>query len=260
MTLRTIAVDWSGAATGAARKIWLAEARAGQLLRLEDGRTREQLAAHLVALAAEDSRLAIGLDFAFSLPAWFLAAHGLADAPALWDLVAREGERWLAECAPPFWGRPGRRRPALPADFRETDRAVPAIGGVRPKSVFQVGGAGAVGTGSLRGMPVLRTLRAAGFRIWPFDPPEPPFVVEIYPRLLTGPVVKGRAEARAAALEARVGQLNEAQRAAATASEDAFDAALAALGMAAAVPALAALPFPPDPLARLEGAIWVPPA
>lgn len=256
--MRIVAVDWSGAVTGAERKIWLAEAEAGRLVRLEDGRTREALGAHLVQLAAADPKLVIGLDFAFSLPAWFLAERGLADAPALWELVAREGDAWLATCAPPFWGRPGRRKPAMPAEFRATDRAVPATNGVRPKSAFQIGGAGAVGTGSLRGMPILRQLRAAGIRIWPFDPPEPPFVVEIYPRVLTGPVVKGRAEARAAALAARRAQLNAEQHAAAVASEDAFDAALAALGMDAARASLAALPVLTDPVSRTEGRIWVP--
>ena len=38
---------------------------------------------------------------------------------------------------------------------------------VRPKSTFQIGGAGAVGTGSLRGMPHLLTLREAGCAVWP---------------------------------------------------------------------------------------------
>lgn len=207
-----------------------------------------------------DPRIVVGLDFAFSLPAWFLAERGLVDGPALWDVVAREGEQWLAACAPPFWGRPGRRRPAMPAEFRETDRDVPTTGGVRPKSVFQIGGAGTVGTGSLRGMPVLRTLRAAGFRIWPFDPPEPPFVVEIYPRLLTGPVTKGKADARAEVLVGRASQMNVECRIAAGASEDAFDAALSALGMDAAQSALAQLPILTDSVSRLEGRIWVPPA
>lgn len=85
----------------------------------------------------------------------------------------------------------------LPDDLRRTDREAPAIGGIRPKSVFQIGGAGAVGTGSLRGMPILKRLRDAGFAVWPFDAPRWPCVVEIYPRLLTGAVNKGSAGARA---------------------------------------------------------------
>ena len=65
------------------------------------------------------------------------------------------------------------------------------------KSTFQIGGAGSVGTGSLRGMPHLRRLRQAGFSIWPFHSASPWTVMEIYPRLLTGPVHKSSHEHRA---------------------------------------------------------------
>ena len=146
--------------------------------------------------------LAVGFDFSFSLPAWFLAARELPTADALWDEAARSGETWLAECEPPFWGRAGVRRPDLPAHFRRTEADLPMIGGTRVKSTFQVGGAGSVGTGSIRGFPVLARLRAAGFRIWPFhDVPMLPVAVEIYPRVFTGPVVKSHADARRAFVE-----------------------------------------------------------
>jgi hypothetical protein len=56
--------------------------------------------------------------------------------------------------------------------------------------VFQIGGAGAVGTGSIRGMLYLRNLREGGFSVWPFDPPNPHTAMEIRPRALTGPVTK----------------------------------------------------------------------
>src|SRR5947207_2673911 len=83
------------------------------------------------------------------------------------------------------------RRPTLEEHLRRTDRDVPGIGGIRPKSVFQIGGAGAVGTGSIRGMSLLKRLSDAGFAVWPFDSAQFPLVVEIYPRLLTGSVKKG---------------------------------------------------------------------
>lgn len=57
----------------------------------------------------------------------------------------------------------------MPDELRRTDRERPAVGGIRPTSGFQIGGAGAVGTGAVRGMPMLARLRAAGFAIWPFD-------------------------------------------------------------------------------------------
>ena len=85
----------------------------------------------------------------------------------------------------------------------DADRAE-RVKGITPKSVFQIGGSGSVGTASLRGMPMLLTLRKAGFRIWPFDSPAAgqPLVVEMYTRLNTGPVHKSNPAARAAYLAA----------------------------------------------------------
>jgi hypothetical protein len=256
--LRIIAVDWSGRAAGERRAIWLAEARDGDIVRVENGRTRAQIAEHLVDLARDDGELVVGLDFSFSLPAWFLEDHGHATAAELWDEAAREGERWLRECRPPFWGRPGHARPALRAAWRVTEAVSPAFGGVRPKSTFQIGGAGSVGTGAVRGFPVLARLRAAGFAIWPFDPARPPFVLEVWPRACTGPVVKSRAEARAEYLDACLPNLWAVARNAAIESEDAFDAVVTAIVMEQHRAQLFALPPAPHPAAALEGWTWMP--
>jgi hypothetical protein len=172
---RILAVDWSGALTGEHRAIWLAEAVGGRLVRLEGGRTREQLVAHLLEEAERDPELVVGLDFAFSLPEWFLRARGIADVSNAWDLVSREAEEWLRDPQPPFWRT---RKPPEPVAFRRTELEC----GGAPKSVFQLVGAGQVGTGSLRGMPFLPRLRER-FSIWPFDEPRLPLLVEIYPRL-----------------------------------------------------------------------------
>jgi hypothetical protein len=203
----------------------------------------------------------VGLDFAFSLPAWFLAERGVRTARELWALVAEEGEAWLRACLPPFWGRPGTRRPALdPArpGFRRTELEVPAIAGTRPKSVFQIGGAGAVGTGSLRGMPLLHRLHAEGFAVWPFDPPGWPVVVEIYPRLLTERVVKSSRAACEDYLRRRYPGLNPRWLQPAASSEDAFDAAVSALVMAEHLSRLITLPRVTDSTRQLEGIIWYP--
>ena len=48
-----------------------------------------------------------------------------------------------------------------------------SVPGLSPKSIFQLAGPGAVGPGSLRGMPLLTTLRDRGFAVWPFDPVGP---------------------------------------------------------------------------------------
>jgi hypothetical protein len=253
--MRAIAVDWSGAIAGERRRIWLAEAAQGgtQLLRLEDGRSREEVVAHLAEELPPRTEAVVGLDFAFGVPAWFAAELGARTADELWACAGERAETWLAACEPPFWGRPGRRRPALPAHLRLTEAAHPGA-----KSVFQVGGAGAVGTASLRGMPLLRALRAAGFSIWPFHEDGWPRVVEIYPRHFTRPVRKSSAGARAAYLETFHPQLDRAHVRAAASSEHAFDATVAALGMAAALAAGAGFPPPVDAVERIEGAIWAP--
>lgn len=259
--LRVIAVDWSGARKGARHRIWLAEVQDGTLLRLEEGRSREEIVEHLIEEAKRDPALVVGLDFAFSFPAWFLKHHGAGDVRALWALVEREGEDWLARCPVPFWGRPGRSRPGedvLPEQWRQTEREVPTTGSSRPKSVFQIGGAGAVGTGSIRGMPALKRLVEAGFSVWPFDPATPPAIVEIYPRVLTGEVVKSDPAVRDAYLLERYPNLSEVLRVTAASSDDAFDAAVSALVMWECVEALVALPRSENRTVRREGRIWFP--
>jgi hypothetical protein len=135
---------------------------------------------------------------------------------------------------------------------------VAAVGGIRPKSTFQVSGAGSVGAGSIRGFPVLARLRAAGWSIWPFDPGVPPVALEVWPRALSGPVVKSRADARARHLAVSAPDMPEHLRARAIASEDAFDAAVTALGMARHRRELADLPRATDAITRVEGAVWSP--
>lgn len=259
-TPRAIAIDWSGAKAGAGDKIFLAEAVGGRLLALEGGRDRKQLVDHLIEMANQHPNVIIGLDFAFSLPNWFLTKRNLGGAHALWALADKEAESWLATCEPPFWGRPGKKRPDLKGEqhFRKTDRDVPAQSGIRPKSVFQIGGAGAVGTGSLRGMPHLLRLHNAGYSIWPFDSAGPRTIVEIWPRLLTGPVNKTSATDRAAYLRGLDSPLNVDHLERASRSDDAFDAAVSALIMSEHMEKLTSLPKVLDRQLLLEGIIWHP--
>lgn len=233
------------------------------MTRVEDGRARDEVAEHLVGLATEDPELLVGFDFSFSLPAWFLRDRGLGSADELWAVPDAERERWLTCAAPPFWGRTGRTRPELPEHLRRTERAV-EVHGIRPKSTFQVSGAGTVGAGSLRGFPVLATLRTHGFSIWPFDDASPPAVFEVWPRLLTGAVVKSSRQARVDALQHLATDapgaepLPEWALARAATSEDAFDALVSAIVMARHADELRALRRTEDPVEQLEGAMWVP--
>jgi len=256
--MEVVAVDWSGARAGSATHIWLAHVVEGELVALSNGRNRGEVVDDLVALrTCTPGGLVVGLDFSFSFPAWFLRAQACGTAGEFWETVAVDGERWLAECASPFWGRPGRRRPELPAHLRQAEASI-SVGGISPKSVFQIGGAGAVGTGTVRGIPHLRRLRAAGYSIWPFDPIARSMVLEIYPRLLTGPVRKSSREERARYIAGGPWSLAPRFVAAIVESEDAFDAAISALVMGDHLADLAALRQTADPVTLLEGDVWRP--
>jgi hypothetical protein len=291
---RVVGVDWSGdKGPGQRRKIWAGvwTASTGRVT-LEGGRTREELIAWLIEMSKETPRMVVGFDFTFSYPAWFLKELGIGSAPEFWRLVADgQGEKWLhRDCADVrFWGIPGSQRHGKkppefcgPHAYRmlrrvETGLKVRAemtdplqiakIAGIAPKSVFQIGGAGAVGTASLRGMPGLIVLRNAGFRIWPYDEPDvkrAPTVVEIYTRLMTGAVNKSSEVARTAYLakkrkeSAMYAGLSRLVMAKARASEDAFDALVTAMVMTEHRGEFAALRKTEDEVFLMEGHTWVP--
>jgi hypothetical protein len=257
-TARLVAVDWSGRASGEHRHIWVAEAVEGRLERLSTGRGRDETVAYLSELAGAGESLVVGLDFAFSLPAWWLRHRGYRSVFELWDAAGDEAEEWLSSCVPPFWGRPGRPRPAGIEHFRRTEREVAPVAGIRPKSTFQIGGAGSVGTGSLRGMAILARLRREGFSVWPFEEPVPPIVIEIYPRALTGAVRKSKRRERVRCLDEFGARVPSTLRSAAASGEDAFDAVVSALVMSEHIDELQALRAATDPVAALEGRIWLP--
>jgi hypothetical protein len=259
-----IAIDWSGrSGSDQRRALWLAEAVDGELIRLEGGRTRAELTELLIAEADRDPNMIIGVDFAFSLPAWYLQQRQLTPRQ-LWALLADEAltltmrqvglTRWMNRPELPFWITGEAHARLAPAQmFRRTEQEV-RVPGVQPKSVFQLVGAGQVGRGSLYGMAALHRLADAGFRIWPFDPSGLPLVVEIFPRVLTGPVRKISPSERerylgTVPIRPDLGRL-------AAASEDAFDAAVSAVVMAARVDELQTVPDAPG--YSLEGKIWQP--
>ncbi|WP_260736372.1 hypothetical protein [Tunturiibacter lichenicola] len=291
---RVVGVDWSGdKGPGQRRKIWAGvwTASTGRVT-LEGGRTREELIAWLIEMSKETPRMVVGFDFTFSYPAWFLKELGIGSAPEFWRLVADgQGEKWLhRDCADVrFWGIPGSQRHGKkPPEFcgphayrmlRRVETAlkvraemtdplqIAKIAGIAPKSVFQIGGAGAVGTASLRGMPGLIVLRDAGFRIWPYDEPDvkrAPTVVEIYTRLMTGAVNKSSEVARTAYLakkrkeSAMYAGLSRLVMAKARASEDAFDALVTAMVMTEHRGEFAGLRKTEDEVFLMEGHTWVP--
>jgi hypothetical protein len=249
--VRCVAVDWSGAARHEDRHLWVAEVDADtrRVVALAPA-TRLGAVDRLLRIASGPDGMVAGLDFSFSLPAWWLGANGITSVDELWADGARL-EAWLAACRPPFWGRPGRTRPELPEhrEYRRTELAAPR----RPRSTFQIGGAGAVGTGSLRGMPHLSRLRASGVALWPWDPWAPPVVAEVWPRLALGATVKSSAAGRAAWVAGHRDALDDHAAGLVAASDDALDAVAAALHLAGT--ADSPRPPPAAPEAVLEG--WI---
>ncbi len=298
---RIVAVDWSGRVDVAGQRrhiwagVWTASGSGGRVT-LEAGRTREELVEWLTALSRETPRMVVSIDCCFSFPAWFLAEHNCATVFEFWQKVAAgQGERWLArECEEVardvrFWGAPHKR----PEEFcgeklhrmlRLTDvenKVTPKLAGedaaraakvrgITPKSPFQIGGSGSVGTGSLRAMPFLLRMREAGFRVWPFEAASlhgakpQPLLVEMYTRLLTGAVKKSNAEARVAYLAAKkkadplYAGLGRAVLAKARASEDAFDALVSCMEMVRWREEFPRLRATKDETLRLEGITWRP--
>ena len=259
--MRCVAVDWSGRATGAQETIWIAAARDGELEFLESGRSREAAVDWVIDAARSDSNLAAGFDFCFSFPRWYCERRGWRDGPAVWRGVSgTAGETLLSREAPPFWGRTT-TRPGFASG--EPQLRVTEDGQLRGKSIFQIGGAGAVGTGSLRGMPQLLRLREAGFSVWPFDlRAVTPVVVELYPRRLYPPTTVCRVCPSAAGphvtphLQQWFPHHRRPLLERAAGSEDAFDAAVCALVMSGHAEQLRALPAQAD--RRLEGMVWEP--
>jgi hypothetical protein len=263
---------------------------------LEGGRTRAELAEWLVELARETPRMVVGIDCCFSFPAWFLAEHGCRTVYEFWDAVAAgKGEEWLhRECVDGrFWGviggqRTGKRPEEFCGDglrrmMRTTDwenkiavrmeggdeERAAKMRGITAKSPFQIGGSGSVGTGSLRAMPVLKRLREAGFAVWPYEAARlgdqaRPLLVEMYTRLLTGPVAKSNAVARKAYLAAKkktdaaYAGLGRGVVAKACESEDAFDALVCCVEMTKRREEFAGLKETRDEVLRLEGITWRP--
>lgn len=278
--LQAVGVDWSGAASRSAQRsaIWVAVVREGRLVALETGRDRDEAMAYVRDLLSERPETVVGLDFAFSLPRWYLDERGIASGRRLWEWAAHEelaeAERtpegadpspgWPRTLGEPFWG-PGIR--PLPADldpgrrFRRTEQAS-ARPGARPQSPFQLSGAGSVGSQSLRGMAQLHRLE--GVHVWPFDDPGWPLVLEVFPRLLARELRPDLGDMTGGALVEEVlesspptlwGERDDWRDAVAE-SQDAFDAVMSAWGLWACRRGLAALGAEADATYRAEGRIW----
>lgn len=250
---RYVVVDWSAAGTPrtGADSVWIAELDAATTTPLLTNpptrRRAEDMLHDLVARSAADRTLVL-VDASLGFPAGATSALGLGDDGwrSLWvglealidddernrnnrfEVAATLNDRSGAPEGP-FWGAPDdslvpslrRTKPAHPPlpEFRETERRL-RVRGWYPKSVWQLMGAGSVGSQTLTVVPVLERLRRRfvdRVGVWPFTTglrePRPAVggvvIAEVWPsRFATdGAVgsgsVKDAAQVTAVALDAR---------------------------------------------------------
>ncbi len=208
---RIVMVDWSAQATPkhGPDSIWACtlHARTGHCDEPVNHRTRRAASDALLELARAPGRTLIGFDFPLGHPSGFATAAGLTrqyadDAP--WSCVWRHlathirdddrnrNNRWEVAAALNerlgtlhFWGAPpsrasefltSRRPPATPdqlSTYRSSERRLREQQR-HPFSVWQLLGAGSVGSQALTGIPVAHRIRthpdlAERTLVWPFE-------------------------------------------------------------------------------------------
>jgi hypothetical protein len=211
---RVIVVDWSGRATRSPARpskdaIWVGVQDAGPATQTYH-RSRAEAEAHVLALLAEGGRQLVGFDFPMGYPQGFACALTGQDS-------TRALHGWLAERVQdgtdnrnnrfdvaasinrqlagqgPFWGCPKQApRAGLPC-LKTVDYAALGLNEKRrverenppAKPVWQLLGAGSVGSQALLGIPVVHRLaQATGAAIWPFEALRDLTLAEVYPSLL----------------------------------------------------------------------------
>jgi molybdopterin-guanine dinucleotide biosynthesis protein B len=213
---RVIIVDWSGKASRSGAReskdaIWIGMADARGDMTPAYFRTRAEAATWLADRLAESGRQLVGFDFPMGYPKGLARRlTGQDDARALhqWltdqiiDRVDNGNNRFdVAEMVNrllggpgPFWGCPKDwPGPDLPytkavdyqalslAEKRRVERENPPA-----KPVWQLLGAGSVGSQALLGIPVVHRLaKTTGAAIWPFEAPRDLTLAEVYPSLLS---------------------------------------------------------------------------
>lgn len=221
-----IVIDWSGGndrgPTPKADAIWACVARDGRTQRPLYMRNRQVAEAWLQdILRAEREagrRVFVGLDFPFGYPAGFAEALcGRADPLAVWDWLAeritdtpKANNRFdvagkinaLFGGRGPFWGNALRRDiaglPRTKADYvspfaahRKAEAQAPGA-----FSVWQLAGAGSVGSQALMGLPVLARLRrsfGSDVTVWPFEARDAGITLaEVWPSLMSTQIAAQR--------------------------------------------------------------------
>ncbi|MDX8352798.1 gephyrin-like molybdotransferase Glp [Cognatiyoonia sp. IB215182] len=212
-------VDWSGGndrgPTPKKDAIWVCAARDGVTDAPIYLRNRQLAEEWIKAFLAEEvdagHRVLAGFDFAFGYPVGFGKALTGSDDPfAVWDWFAQRvkdapdtnnrfdlaGEiNAMFPGIGPFWGN-GRKQDVPHLPRKGNDRSGHGLPEKRVAEqeakgafpVWQLAGAGAVGSQVIMGLPMLARLRAEfgrALRVWPFEAPDAPIaIVEIWPSLI----------------------------------------------------------------------------
>ncbi len=229
---RFVVVDWSANSTPKLGRdsIWIADGHPTGAVTLTNLATRAAAEAFLVDLFESDSAssMLVGVDFSLGYPKGTAVALGSTGTPwsAMWALLAASivdddrnaNNRFavaaalnlrLTGCAAPFWGCPPAQvsstlastKPCPPsslAEWRTVETQLRASGR-RPFSSWQLLGAGAVGSQSLLGIPMIARLRerlGERVHVWPFTTgfavpaldDGAVVVAEVWPSMLTIPI------------------------------------------------------------------------
>jgi precorrin-8X/cobalt-precorrin-8 methylmutase len=220
---RLVVVDWSANSTPKRGRdsIWIA-VRDSVGVTLSNPSTRFEAEEILADVVGADGRTLVGVDFSLGFPAGTAKSLGLAGSGGLedppWASTATELSRLVDDdarnrnnrfevasdlntrtgVAPgPFWGCPPKagsasltttKPPPGPLAEWRTVESVLRERGHRPFSSWQLLGAGAVGSQSLLGIPMVMRLRerfGGRLAVWPFEPIDRAIVVvEVWPSLL----------------------------------------------------------------------------
>ena len=227
---RIVVVDWSAqsAPKVGVDSIWLGIDDGGGMT-VENLGTRRAAFDRLTSIVGEGSASStlVGVDFSLGYPAGTARRLGAAGSPWRWMWahladtivdddrnrnnrfeVAAACNARMGDGPGPFWGCPPSRQQAgclttskperssgHPPEWRHVESVLRA-GGRRPFSSWQLLGAGAVGSQSLLGIPVLERLRRRfpeRVEVWPFStgfrrPPERPgsvVLAEVWPTIVT---------------------------------------------------------------------------
>ena len=225
-----IMVDWSGGRDRGAKPkkdaIWICEGSAGGVQPPEYCRNRgvaeAWLTARLAELITKGTRVLLGFDFPMGYPVgagraicgsdnpldlWGYFGRTLSPDPMVNDtprLAAHLNEMAFGGGDGPFWFNVERadnphlprKKPIWRFDFPEKRAAEAGAKGAF--TVWQMGGAGAVGAQAMTGMATLSRLRARfghALRAWPFEAGDGPVtLVEIWPSLLADEIAARQAE------------------------------------------------------------------